>query len=161
MNATRKNLLSDSKGFTFIELMLVMTIVTMLAAITIPNYISYRRSFGRLYINEGLTLSDSIRRKIIDYYEFTGRFPSDNETIGLPPPTAMRGKYTKSISIMNGAINISLNQNTFSDFENKTLTIRPAILRDNPTGPVTWIKGDDELPEGMIVFGEDNTNARF
>ncbi len=155
---TYKNI-SDSKGFTFIELMVAITILGIISAIAIPNYpTGYLR---RVYIIEGLILSESVRKKIIDYYEFTGRFPSDNKSIGLPHPGAIRGKYTESIAVKDGQIDIRLNQSIHEESRGKILTIRPAIVEDNPTGPVVWIVGDKDVPPGMKVFGTNNSTIRF
>ncbi len=151
---------SDSYGFTFIELMMVITIMGTLAALSVPNF-HLSKYYGRIYLNEGLILSKSVRNQIIDYYEFTGQFPADNETIGLPSPEAIRGKYIESIAVKDGAIDILLNQDVSMGYAGEILTIRPAISKADPTGAVIWIQGKDAVPQGLKVIGTNNTTLRL
>jgi len=151
--------LSD-KGFTFIELIMVVTIIGILAVVNVPNF-KLSPYYGNIYINEGLILSESVRKKIIDFYDFTGKFPIDNETLGLPAPEAIRGKYTESITVKNGAIDIRLNQDVSMGFAGLILTIRPAIPKADPTGAIVWIKGKDAVPPGLKVIGTDKTTIHL
>ena len=151
----------DEKGFTFIELMCVISIIGILAAIAIPQFNAYR---NRAYMCEGYALFDNAKKNIIEFYEHTGDFPKDNNEAGLPSPEKIRGKYVESVTVSNGAVNIKFYQdfNAANDCAGKTITIRPAVLINNPTGSVIWLRGgyndDMNVPSGFKVFGDDNTD---
>ena len=66
-----------------------------------------------------------------------------------------------SLQVTDGAIDITFynNSDVPKSIRGKVLTIRPAILPDNPTGPVVWIRGNDKVPGSMKVIGKNNTSV--
>ena len=126
--------MKNNHGFTLIELMIVITIIGILAAIAIPQFGAYRK---RAYRAEGFALADPIRKDVIDYYEHVGAFPKNNYEAGLPKPETIKGKYVECITVNNGIIEIKFKDCATSG--NSELTfIRPIIMDNNPTGPVIW-----------------------
>src|SRR4030095_14319390 len=88
-------------GFTLIELMLVVAIIGILAAIAIPAYQDYTiRARGA----EVLTLVSPAQRAVADYYDRWGRMPADNAAAGLYPPPAWRGRHVVALRVIEGAI---------------------------------------------------------
>jgi type IV pilus assembly protein PilA len=128
-------------GFTLIELMVVITIIGILAAIAIPNFIAYR---NKAYISEALVLADAVRKDVNEYYEHRGVFPLNNSEAGLPAPATIKGKYVASITISNGTIAVRLRDKMRGEFAGKILRLRPEVNKDNPTGPIIWVR-DDKL----------------
>jgi len=89
---------SIQKGFTLIELMIVVAIIAILAAIAIPAYQDY---LIRTQVSEGAVLADGAKTAIAEYYSNTGSFPPSNVSAGLAPAANILGKYV--ISVGTGA----------------------------------------------------------
>lgn len=91
------------QAFTMIELMTVMAIIGVLAAIALPAYQSYSI---RAQIAEGLGLTGPLTLAIAAYHNDIGTYPSNNTAAALPPPDAYAGRYVDSIGIDENVISI-------------------------------------------------------
>lgn len=91
---------SMQKGFTLIELMIVVAIIAILAAIAIPAYQDY---LVRSQVSEASTLADGAKTAIAEFYSNTGNFPSTNASAGLATSTDIKGKYVKSVDVSTHA----------------------------------------------------------
>ena len=91
---------SMQKGFTLIELMIVVAIIAILAAIAIPAYQDY---LIRTQVSEGAVLTDGAKTAMAEYYSNTGDFPAAggtaNATIGLAKNTSIAGKYVSQVDV--------------------------------------------------------------
>ena len=83
------------KGFTLIELMIVVAIIGILAAIAIPQYQNY---VARAQVAEGLALASGAKTAVAEYRSTTGEWPADNAAAGLAEAAVITGKYVASVT---------------------------------------------------------------
>ena len=82
------------QGFTLIELMIVVAIIGILAAIAIPAYQNYTI---RAQVSEGLSLADGAKTALAEYFTNHGSFPSANQSAGLATAASITGNYVSSV----------------------------------------------------------------
>ncbi len=91
------------EAFTMIELMTVLAIIGVLAAIALPAYQNY---LIRAQIAEGLSLTGPLTVAIVAYHNDNGSYPSDNAEAALPPPDGFAGRFVESIAVNGNEISI-------------------------------------------------------
>lgn len=143
---------SVHSGFTFIELLLVLSAIGILAAIAIPAYHKY---LTRTYVMEGVQLAMPVQKAINDYYAWHGRFPASNRVLGLPPAEQLFGNYTRSIAVEEGRITLRYGNGNLTGLQDKSLVLSPqapaqgkslAVLRWHCSGGTDNPVDDYALP---------------
>ena len=124
------------KGFTLIELMIVVAIIGILAAIAIPAYQDYTI---RTQVSEGLTLASDVKAGIAEYAAQTGLWPTNLAEAGLGSAAAAAnksGRYVLSIDVLDaGTIQIIYGHDANSRIQNANLAIQPYV---NDNGDIVW-----------------------
>ncbi|HFC4221511.1 TPA: pilin [Neisseria gonorrhoeae] len=89
------------KGFTLIELMIVIAIVGILAAVALPAYQDYT---ARAQVSEAILLAEGQKSAVTEYYLNNGEWPADNASAGVANPTEIKGKYVQKVEVKNGVV---------------------------------------------------------
>jgi type IV pilus assembly protein PilA len=119
-------------GFTLIELMIVVAIIGILAAVAIPSYQDYTK---RAHVTEGLGLAGSLKVGVSEYFSVNGRMPLNNTSAGATPPVSITGNAVTSISNNTGVITVTYNLKVGAG------TGSTMILRANTAnaGSIKWL----------------------
>ena len=126
-------MLKVQKGFTLIELMIVVAIIGILAAIAIPAYQDYTI---RAQVTEGLNLAGAAKAAVAETFANTGLAPSNRTQAGMSPNNVdTNGKYVTSVGVANGTITITYGVQANSNIANGTLELAPYETADKS---VTW-----------------------
>ncbi len=145
---------NTTRGFTLIELMVVVSIIGILAAVAVPAYQSY---IVRTKVAEATLMVNEAKPKVSEFYRSSGRLPADNASAGLPPGEQLHGNHVTAIHVEQGAIHVYYRLR--SDAEEEILSYRPAINPSSPLSPIVWVCGDAKPPEALEVRGENATTA--
>jgi len=123
------------RGFTLIELMIVVAIIAILAAIAIPAYQNY---LIRAEVSEGMSLTTAAKESVWEYTSDHGTYPTDNKQAGVVSATSISGKYVSKVTVTNGQIIATFNSTASNiNIHNATFVLSPITA----TGSVIWTCG--------------------
>lgn len=155
VNKSRASATLFLRGFTLIELMVVLAIIAILALMAVPLH---RDKFIREQVVEAMRLTDIAKAPIAAAWAAASTFPDDNAAAGLPAPDKVVGNYVKSLTIEGGAIHVVFGNQANGALRDMTLSLRPAIVEDAPIVPVAWVCGFAATPEKMTVVAANKTD---
>ena len=125
--------MKKQQGFTLIELMIVVAIIGILAAIAIPAYQDYTI---RAQVSEGLNLSGGAKAAVSEFRMDRGTWPSDNTAAGIATaPTDINGKYVTQVAVAQGVISATYGADAHQIIQADILVLSPVAQ----TGSVEWV----------------------
>ncbi|HEZ4831751.1 TPA: pilin [Neisseria meningitidis] len=123
------------KGFTLIELMIVIAIVGILAAVALPAYQDYT---ARAQVSEAILLAEGQKSAVTEYYLNHGTWPKNNTSAGVASSSTIKGKYVKEVTVANGVITATmLSSGVNKEIQGKKLS----LWAKRQDGSVKWFCG--------------------
>jgi len=139
------------KGFTLIELMIVVAIIGILAAIAIPAYQDYT---VRAQVSEGMNLAAAAKAAVSEYFLNRGQAPADRTAAGMSATdTDTSGKYVSKVGVTNGTILITYGSPEASTSLKTTPETLGLTPYETPDLSVAWRCGAAPVPNGTNPMG--------
>ncbi|HGG9915842.1 TPA: pilin [Neisseria meningitidis] len=141
------------KGFTLIELMIVIAIVGILAAVALPAYQDYT---ARAQVSEAILLAEGQKSAVTEYYLNHGEWPKNNTSAGVASSSTIKGKYVKEVTVANGVVTATmLSSGVNKEIQGKKLS----LWAKRQDGSVKWFCGQPVTRAGTddTVAAADNT----
>ncbi|HID7648091.1 TPA: pilin [Neisseria meningitidis] len=147
------------KGFTLIELMIVIAIVGILAAVALPAYQDYT---ARAQVSEAILLAEGQKSAVTEYYLNHGTWPKNNTSAGVASSSTIKGKYVKSVEVKNGVVTAEMKSSGVNkEIQGKKLS----LWAKRQDGSVKWFCGqpvtrNDTNADTVAADTADNINTK-
>ncbi|HFA6136251.1 TPA: pilin [Neisseria gonorrhoeae] len=136
------------KGFTLIELMIVIAIVGILAAVALPAYQDYT---ARAQVSEAILLAEGQKSAVTEYYLNNGEWPKDNASAGVASaPSDIKGKYVQKVEVNNGVVTAQMKP---SGVNNEIKDKRLSLWARRENGSVKWFCGQPVTRDADAAAG--------
>ncbi|HGT4375580.1 TPA: pilin [Neisseria meningitidis] len=139
------------KGFTLIELMIVIAIVGILAAVALPAYQDYT---ARAQVSEAILLAEGQKSAVTEYYLNHGIWPGDNSSAGVASSADIKGKYVEKVEVKNGVVTATmLSSGVNKEIQGKKLS----LWAKRQAGSVKWFCGQPVTRDNASAANDDVT----
>ncbi|RGA71854.1 prepilin-type cleavage/methylation domain-containing protein, partial [Neisseria meningitidis] len=148
------------KGFTLIELMIVIAIVGILAAVALPAYQDYT---ARAQVSEAILLAEGQKSAVTEYYLNHGEWPANNSSAGVASSaTDIKGKYVEKVEVAKGVITATMaSSNVNNEIKGKKLS----LWAKRQDGSVKWFCGQPVTRAGTAtadaITAANGTNGKI
>ncbi|MBH2162533.1 pilin [Neisseria meningitidis] len=123
------------KGFTLIELMIVIAIVGILAAVALPAYQDYT---ARAQVSEAILLAEGQKSAVTEYYLNHGKWPGGNSDADVASSSTIKGKYVEKVEVANGVVTAEMKS---SGVNNEIKGKKLSLWAKRQDGSVKWFCG--------------------
>ncbi|HFC7454862.1 TPA: pilin [Neisseria meningitidis] len=150
------------KGFTLIELMIVIAIVGILAAVALPAYQDYT---ARAQVSEAILLAEGQKSAVTEYYLNHGKWPDGNSDAGVATSSEIKGKYVEKVEVAKGVITATmLSTGVNKEIQGKKLSLwakrQAGSVKWFCGQPVTRAKADADAVTATANGTADNINTK-
>ena len=143
------------RGFTLIELVVVVSIIALLAMMTIPVYLQQAL---QQQVKDGLVFADFVKKSVEVSYALNRARPADNAAAGLPAPEKIVGSLVTSVTVADGVVTIVYGNLAVKNIAGKRLSLQPGYVPDAPQVPLSWVCGRAKAPAGLTIAGGNGTD---
>ncbi|HGO8723355.1 TPA: pilin [Neisseria meningitidis] len=144
------------KGFTLIELMIVIAIVGILAAVALPAYQDYT---ARAQVSEAILLAEGQKSAVTEYYLNHGIWPANNSSAGVATSADIKGKYVQKVEVNNGVVTAEMKS---SGVNNEIKDKKLSLWAKRQDGSVKWFCGQPVTraanAKDAVTAANDNSN---
>lgn len=148
------------KGFTLIELMIVIAIIGILAVIALPAYQDYT---ARAQVSEAISLMEGQKSAVVEYYADKGKWPTSNAEAGIATNTSIQGKYVAQVDVgANGVITATMKADDVNnEIKSKTVSLTPTATTTTGQGQNAKTSGNGSFTWTCKSGATNGVDSKF